>query len=210
MISTFNAVVVAGCLSLFIAVNLDNLIRYHAGFSATSRRPEIERRIVAPLLLAGIGTLAFFLESFLYVLLGFSKVLLPLITLLSFGSMQMDLLESVGLFVMVLGYGIFIWSLVARGQYATSWRMPANHRLVDWGPYRYVRHPSYLGYFLMFIGFLLLWHDLLALIPLVAIPGYVLITQTEEEMLVAKFGERYKEYQKSAGRFLLKMRPRKS
>jgi protein-S-isoprenylcysteine O-methyltransferase Ste14 len=120
--------------------------------------------------------------------------------------MQMDLLEPFGLLFMILGYAIFIWSLLARGQYATSWQMPANHKLVDWGPYRYVRHPSYLGYFLMFIGFLLLWQNLLTLVPLAAIPGYILITRTEEEMLVAKFGERYKEYQKNVGRFLPRIR----
>jgi protein-S-isoprenylcysteine O-methyltransferase Ste14 len=208
MVSTFNAVIVAGCLLLFIVLNLDNLVRYHAGFSATSSRPEIHRRIAAPLFLAGIGTLAFFLESFLYVLLGFTKSLLPLFTFLGFGPMQTDLLDAFGLIVMVLGYAIFIWSLVARGQYATSWQMPVNHRLVDWGPYRYVRHPSYSGYFLMFIGFLLLWHNLLALASLVAIPSYVLITRTEEEMLVARFGERYRKYQKNVGRFLPKIRPR--
>jgi protein-S-isoprenylcysteine O-methyltransferase Ste14 len=208
MVSTFNAVIVAGCLLLFIVLNLDNLVRYHAGFSATSSRPEIDRRIAAPLFLAGTGTLAFFLESFLYVLLGFTKSLLPLFTFLSFGPMQTNLLEAPGLLVMVLGYAIFIWSLVARGRYATSWQMPASHRLVDWGPYRYVRHPSYLGYFLMFAGFLLLWHNLLALVPLVAILGYVLVTRTEEEMLVAKFGERYRVYQRNVGRFLPKIRPR--
>jgi protein-S-isoprenylcysteine O-methyltransferase Ste14 len=203
MVFIFNAIIVAGCLLLFIAVNLDNLLCYHTARSASSERPEIEKRIVVALLLAGLGTIAFFLESFLYVLLGFSIDLFR--SFLSVGIVQLDPLEPFGLLVMVLGYALFIWSVVARGRYATSWQMPANHKLVDWGPYRYVRHPSYLGYFLMFIGFLLLWHDLLALIPLVAIPGYGLITRREEEMLLAKFGEKYVQYQKNVGRFLPKM-----
>jgi protein-S-isoprenylcysteine O-methyltransferase Ste14 len=88
--------------------------------------------------------------------------------------------------------------------------MPAGHKLVDWGPYRYVRQPSYLAYFLMFIGFLLMWHNALALIPLIAIPGYVLITHSEEKMLETRFGDRYVEYKKNVGRFLPKMSPGKS
>jgi protein-S-isoprenylcysteine O-methyltransferase Ste14 len=62
----------------------------------------------------------------------------------------------------------------------------------------------------MFIGFLMLWRNILALIPLIAIPGYVLITRSEEKMLVAKFGEKYVQYQKHVGRFLPKVRMGKS
>jgi protein-S-isoprenylcysteine O-methyltransferase Ste14 len=205
MISLPYVLVVAGCLFLFIVINLDNLLRYHASRLAGSSKPEIEKRIAAPLRLAGVGTVAFFLESFLYALLGYSENMFLLLNSFDFGNTRMSLLEPVGCFVMVLGYAIFIWSVLVRGRYATSWQMPVDQRLVDWGPYRYVRHPSYLGYFLMFGGFLLTWHNILTVIPLVAIPGYVLITLREEEMLVARFGERYVQYQKHVGRFLPKI-----
>ncbi|MGA2784098.1 MAG: isoprenylcysteine carboxylmethyltransferase family protein [Candidatus Bathyarchaeia archaeon] len=207
---SLNAIPVAVCLLLFIGVNLDNLLRYHAGFSAESEGLQIVKPIAGPLLLAGTGTVMFFLESFLYVLNGFSINLIPLPASLSFGTVQVIQVEWFGVLVMVLGYVIFIWSVLARGRYATSWQMPADHKLVDWGPYRYVRHPSYVGYFLMFIGFVLLWHNALALIPLIAIPGYVLITVREEEMLVAKFNEEYVQYQKHVGRFLPKVQLNKS
>jgi protein-S-isoprenylcysteine O-methyltransferase Ste14 len=113
-----------------------------------------------------------------------------------------DLLELVGAPMMASGYAIFIWSVLARGQYATSWDMPEKQRLVDWGPYRYVRHSSYLGYFLMFVGFFIMSHNLSALIPFIAIPSYVLVTFREEEMLVKRFGEEYIQYKNRAGRFL--------
>jgi protein-S-isoprenylcysteine O-methyltransferase Ste14 len=194
-------VIVAACLSLFAVVNLDNILRFHRVRSATSAKPEIEKEIVGALLLAALGTMAFFLESFLYLFLGlFQRLKLP--TFLDFGVMWKDALALFGSLVMVLGYVIFIWSVVARGKYATSWQMPTNQKLVVWGPYRYVRHPSYLGYFLMFIGFLLMWQNALALIPLIAIPGYVQITSREEEMLVATFGMEYQEYRKHVGRFV--------
>jgi len=202
-------IVVAVCLLVFVVINLDNLLRYYTVRSATAARPQVERQIATPLLIAGVGTIAFFLESFLYVLLGYlGSKQLSLIISLDF-SMQIWILESLGLCVMVLGYAIFIWSVVVRGRYATSWQMPADHKLVDWGPYRYVRHPSYLAYFLMFSGFPLVWHNFLALIPLTAIPGYVLIAFREEEMLVVKFGERYVQYKRRVGRFMPKMPERK-
>jgi protein-S-isoprenylcysteine O-methyltransferase Ste14 len=134
----------------------------------------------------------------------------PLFAFLDFGPTRMRLLEPFGTSLMVLGYAIFIWSVVARGPYATSWQMPTDHKLVERGPYRHVRHPSYLGYFLMFIGFLLMWRNVIALIPLIAIPGYVLITRREDELLVAKFGEKYVQYKKRAGGFLPKMSRSKS
>ena len=208
MIPLLNVIIVAGCLVLFTAINLDNLLRYHRSRSGRSAKPEIERQIAGSLVLAGAGTFAFFLESFLYVFLGYSRN--SLFSFLDFGTFRMGLLEPFGSFVMVLGYLIFIWSVVARGRYATSWQMPAGHKLVDWGPYRYVRHPSYLAYFLMFIGFLLMWHNAFALIPLIAIPGYVLITHSEEKMLETRFGDGYVEYKKIVGRFLPKMSPGKS
>jgi len=197
--------IVAACIVLFIVINLDNLLRYNASRSAVSSKPEIEKRIATPLLLAGIGTVAFFVESFLYVILGYWEDMRALVSSVDIGTMQMGLMESFGASVMVLGYAIFIWSVLVRGRYATSWQMPEDHKLVNGGPYRYVRHPSYLAYFLMFTGFLLMWHNFLALIPLIAVPGYILLTFREEEMLVAKFGERYIQYQKYVGRYLPKI-----
>jgi len=207
---SFADVSIAICLFLFITINLDNLLRYHAGFSSEQGKIEIEKPTALPLLMAGMGTGAFFIESCLYVLLGLWNDLAPFYAYLDFGMVQRVQLESFGLLMMFLGYAIFIWSVIARGRYATSWQMPMDHKLVNWGPYRFVRHPSYLGYYLMFIGFTLLWHNALALVPLIAIPGYVLIARREEEMLVARFGEAYVQYQKRVGRFLPKVPPKKS
>jgi len=86
---------------------------------------------------------------------------------------MMFYLQIVGLVLTGTGYFLVNWSVVARGEYAVSWAMTENHRLVAWGPYRYVRHPSYLGYFPMFLGLLSLWPHLLTLLPLIAVPGYI-------------------------------------
>jgi protein-S-isoprenylcysteine O-methyltransferase Ste14 len=108
----------------------------------------------------------------------------------------------VGASVVVAGYAIFIWSVLARGEYATSWEMPEKQRLVNWGPYRYVRNPSYLGYFPMFAGFFITSHNMLALVPFIAIPGCILATFREEEMLLMRFGEEYRKYMRETKRLI--------
>lgn len=104
------------------------------------------------------------------------------------------------------GYFLFTWSVLARGRYATSWKIPEDQRLVTWGPYRYVRHPSYLAYFILFTGLLLTLLNLVALVPFIAVPGYLRIATVEEELLVKRFGDAYLEYQHKTGKFFPKMK----
>ncbi len=104
------------------------------------------------------------------------------------------------------GYMIFLWSVLERGRYSVAWEMAEDHRLVTSGPYRYVRHPSYMAYFLLFFGLFFVSLNMLTLIPLIAIPGYVSITVYEEKLLKKRFGDKYVEYQKTTGRFFPKIR----
>ena len=104
------------------------------------------------------------------------------------------------------GYFLYIWSVLARGQYATSWAMPEDQKLVTWGPYRYVRHPSYLAYFILFIGLFLILLNLIALVPLIAVPGYVHIATVEEELLIRRFGEEYIAYRDATGKIFPKIK----
>jgi len=52
--------------------------------------------------------------------------------------------------------------------------------------------------------------NLLAIIPLIAIPGYVRIMDEEEEMLVERFGELYLQYQKRVDKFLPRLKRREN
>lgn len=82
--------------------------------------------------------------------------------------------------------------------------MPENHKLVTWGPYRYVRHPAYLAYFILFIGLPLTLLNLIAIIPLIAVPGYIRIANIEEALLTKRFGNEYQRYQQATGKFFPK------
>lgn len=158
------------------------------------------------LVLAALGTVTFFLETGAYIFV----VFLGLSGVLTHSPLQLRFLydswvQLIGLGLTVWGYILFDWSVLARGAYATSWEMPENQKLVTWGPYSYVRHPSYLAYFLLFIGLFLTLINLAAMIPVIAIPGYVAVATKEEEMLTERFGAIYTEYQHRTGKFLPKL-----
>jgi protein-S-isoprenylcysteine O-methyltransferase Ste14 len=156
---------------------------------------------------AALGTLAYALEVLIYEFLVFSgnnSVLsgLPV----QFQFLSVFFVQLVGIALTFSGYFLFIWSVIARGRYSVSWEMPEDQKLVTWGPYRYVRHPSYLGYFLMFVGFFFLWPNVFTLFPFLAIPSYYKITFEEERLLMKRFGDAFIEYQKKTGRLVPKIR----
>lgn len=192
-------------LATFFAVNLHNVVKFRRGRKNVKVHAEIRRPKSFTLLLAAFGTVLFFSESILYPFLAFTGFTSTLhVFPLQLQFQHDSYVQIVGMVLTGAGYFLFIWSVVARGRYAVSWGMSENHRLVTWGPYRYVRHPSYLGYFLMFLGLFLIWLNLVAVLSLVAVPGYMRITVGEEELLIRRFGEEYIRYQEKTGRFFPK------
>jgi len=190
-------------LLAFFSINVHNVIRGLRARKGMRAHAELERPKGLFMNLAALGTLVFFAEALLFVCLGLTGLGLHLRIRPLQLSFAHDLyVRAAGLVVMGAGFTVFVWSVVARGRYSVSWEMPDSQRLVTWGPYRFVRHPSYLGYFLMFVGLFLTWLNLVSLIPLMAIPGYVKVTAKEEEMLTQRFGGVYREYQETTGRFL--------
>lgn len=199
------AVFLASCLTIFFGMNLYNLSKSSRSKRNATFKAEVEIPHGPVLVVAALGTFVFFGESILYVILassGFQHLLTgPLLQLhFSFDF----LVQIIGMLLTAFGYFLFVWSVLARGRYATSWDMSEDHKLVTWGPYRYVRHPSYAAYFILFAGLFLMLVNLIAVIPFIAIPGYVQITNIEEELLAKRFGDEYTHYQRITGKFFPK------
>ena len=199
----------SACLTIFFAVNVHSWLKSGKNRESAKYEAEVELPRNLALALSALGTGVLFLESVLYILLvnaGLEMTVRnsPIQLMFPFDSW----VQLTGIVTTTFGYAVFLWSVLARGKYATSWEMPSDQKLVTWGPYRYVRHPSYLGYFIMFAGLFLLLLNLVALVPLVAIPGYVGITTVEDEMLRKRFRDAAVEYQRVTGRFLPKRRRR--
>jgi methanethiol S-methyltransferase len=82
---------------------------------------------------------------------------------------------------------------------ASAWKVlyaaQRDHRLATTGPYARVRHPQYVGFILIMIGFLFQWPTLvtLAMFP-VLVFMYVHLAQREERDAVVEFADEYRRY----------------
>jgi protein-S-isoprenylcysteine O-methyltransferase Ste14 len=205
---TIIAILLLICLACFSSINLHNILIVHKRREDNvSSYAEVERPSGFVAGIAALGTLIYFLETLIYSFLVFLGSFSVLYAYPFFFQLPFTLyMQILGLILTLSGYSLFIWSVIARNVYAVSWEMPGNQKLVTWGPYSYVRHPSYLGYFLVFFGLFFIWPGLFTLLPLAAIPGYYNITFEEEKLLMQRFGDEYLRYQKRAGRFIPKLR----
>ena len=70
-----------------------------------------------------------------------------------------------------------------------------THSLATTGPYAYVRHPQYVGFILIMIGFLFQWPTLITLVMFpILVTMYVKLAHREEKEVLAEFGDPYRRY----------------
>jgi len=100
---------------------------------------------------------------------------------------------------------LFAWAHIALGRHWSGLlEIHQDHVLVTHGPYRYIRHPMYCAFFLMGIGSLLLsanWF-ISGLYLLAATSLYFDRLAPEEEMMIERFGDSYRDYMKRTGRLV--------
>lgn len=87
------------------------------------------------------------------------------------------------------------------------YRAQREGRLAREGPYARIRHPQYVGFFLIMTGFLLQWPTLLtlAMYP-VLVWMYARLSIAEERDSVQRFGEAYGRYMAEVPRFIPRRR----
>jgi protein-S-isoprenylcysteine O-methyltransferase Ste14 len=79
--------------------------------------------------------------------------------------------------------------------------------LVSTGPYAIVRHPIYLGAFVLLAALSLVAANLLLLLPTIVLLALLYMQiGGEEASLIEKFGDEYREYMKRTPRFIPKFR----
>lgn len=90
------------------------------------------------------------------------------------------------LLIFLCGVLYRLWAIRTLGRfYSHRVRREEGHRIVDWGPYRFIRHPAYAGRALAHAGVVLYFFHWVALafFLLVLIPAIVLRIRVEEKML---------------------------
>jgi protein-S-isoprenylcysteine O-methyltransferase Ste14 len=102
-----------------------------------------------------------------------------------------------GLALMAAGMAIRVASVLTLGRFFNrEVEVRTDHRVVSSGLYGWVRHPSYTGVLLVFLGFSLGQSNWLSLVAGVALPtaGYVWRIGSEESVLFAALGDDYRDY----------------
>jgi len=110
-----------------------------------------------------------------------------------------------GLAIFLFGIAYASWAAITLGRfYAPTVEVQFDHRVIDKGPYRFIRHPRYAGGLLAYLGLglaLQSWAAVLTLLIVMGL-GYVYRIRVEEKFLIAELGDDYIEYCKRTKRII--------
>jgi len=114
--------------------------------------------------------------------------------------------------VAILGIGIFFLGIILRWisivqldkGFTVDVAITKNHNLKTDGMYRHVRHPSYLGLFLICFGLSVSMNSLLsmAVISVSILAALIYRIKVEETTLIEEFGDTYTDYMKKTSRLI--------
>jgi len=111
----------------------------------------------------------------------------------------------IGIIIIVLGLFLRYWSINILGKYfRTTVEVEESQKIVEKGPYKFIRHPSYSGIILFCIGYGLAVQNWLSLIIAISLPTIALLyrIKIEEEALVKGIGTDYEAYQKKTKKLI--------
>jgi protein-S-isoprenylcysteine O-methyltransferase Ste14 len=113
-------------------------------------------------------------------------------------------LRWTGVGLIAIACGLLVWTFRCLGKNLTDTVVTRQkHTLVIHGPYRWVRHPFYDSAALLALGVSLIAANWLFFVTGVVLFCLLIIrTRTEEENLLARFGDSYRAYMERTGRFL--------
>jgi protein-S-isoprenylcysteine O-methyltransferase Ste14 len=114
-------------------------------------------------------------------------------------------------FIRYLGLGLFVLGMIGMHwaearldkQFSVQVTIQENHQLITDGPYRYIRHPRYMGIIIFISGIALIFRSWLALILVAALTIVLFWRIYDEEMLMRnQFGAAWDTYCRKSWRLI--------
>jgi protein-S-isoprenylcysteine O-methyltransferase len=107
--------------------------------------------------------------------------------------------------LLIVGVALRWYAILYLGRFFTvNVAIHADHQVVDSGPYRFIRHPSYTGSLLTVLGFSMIVNNwasfVIIVLPCVAVTLWRV--QVEEQALREGLGERYSIYMRRTRRLI--------
>ncbi len=103
----------------------------------------------------------------------------------------------IGVAVMLLGLALRVWSIITLGaSFRTTVEIDRDQQVMNRGPYRLIRHPSYSGLLLICCGYGIAIQNWLSLLIVIVLPLAALLyrIRIEEAVLVSSLGPDYVTY----------------
>ncbi len=117
------------------------------------------------------------------------------------------MLRVIGLVAMFSGAALFLSARRTLGAMynastSSAVQLHASHRLIQHGPFAFVRHPIYLSYWIILAGLLAMYRTgVLLVILILMIISLSKRARREEQTLEATFGDEWREYARQVPRF---------
>jgi len=113
--------------------------------------------------------------------------------------------QIAGLVLVFAALVLRLWTRAhIRGLYSGHVEIQTEHKLVQTGPYRWVRHPGYTGLLLMALGVAVGYFSLIGVVAIfvLLIPGLAYRMQVEERLLAVQFGEEYYNFSRRSKKLI--------
>jgi protein-S-isoprenylcysteine O-methyltransferase Ste14 len=121
------------------------------------------------------------------------------------GTFEFNLSVYVGFVLVAIGLFVRWYSIRSLGRsFQVSVTIMKDQQLIQHGIYKLIRHPSYTGLLLYYIGLGLVMHNYISILILLIGPLYAVAMRIrkEEVFLADHFGNDYLEYCKSSSRLI--------
>jgi protein-S-isoprenylcysteine O-methyltransferase Ste14 len=114
-------------------------------------------------------------------------------------------LQVSGLVLMVAGMLLVAWAMGQNPHFEATVRIQTdqNHRVIESGPYRIVRHPGYVAGIVLFIGIALVLDSAWALVPAFLLAANIVVRSWAEDRFLQENLKGYREFTNRTRRRLI-------